>query len=373
MYKHLFNYFCFLNSLKMKIKIFPLAIVSFAAALWSCETANNKQVNQESGTAKTLVEVIVVTKGNLAEKLETTGNLLANESTQLSTEAAGIVSKIYFKEGSKVEQGKLLLELNNADLKAELEMARVKMNLAEKQFKRSQKLLAAEGLSEEAFEKAESTYRESAANYEMVKAELIKTQVRAPFSGQIGLRSISEGDYLATNSSFADLVDISPLKIQFDLPEQYINTLKEGDSISFSSAISSQPRKAVIYALEPQINPNSRTFSAKASFANKDQQLKAGGFVRVTYRATDLSSSLLIPNQAIVPELEGKKVFLVKNGKAVIRKVTTGIRNADRIQVLTGLEAGDTIVTTGLLQIRDGVPLQLRMDDSFGSKATSKK
>jgi len=264
----------------------------------------------------------------------------------------------------------LLLELVNNDLKAELDAAKVKKSLAEKQFNRSQKLFDAKGLSQEAFEASESNYKELQANYQIANAELIKTQVRAPFSGQIGLRSISEGDYLSSNSSFADLVDVSPLKIRFDLPEQYINMVKEGDSISFNSAISSKPRKAVIYALEPQINQNSRTFSAKAKFSNEDQQLKAGGFVSVKYSAAKSETALLIPNQAIVPELDGKKVFVVENGKAVSREVTTGIRNADRIQVLKGLEAGDTIVTTGLLQIRDGVSLQLRMDESFGTKAS---
>ena len=355
----------------MKLKRLYFLSVVFATFLLGCKNGEDKQATQSKVTAKTLVEVVVVAKGNLAEKLETTGSLIANESTQLSTETGGIVDRIYFDEGSKVKKGQLLLELINSDIKAELQASKVKLDLAEKKFNRSKKLLDAKGLSEEAFEEAESNYNELKANYQQVNAELIKTQVKAPFSGQIGLRNISEGDYLSSNSSFADLVDISPLKIQFDLPEQYINMIKSGDSISFATALSSEERKALVYAVEPQINQNSRTFSAKAKFENEDGKLKAGGFVKVNFRAQKSESALLIPNQAIVPELDGKIVYVVKNGKAVSKNVTTGIRNADRIQVLKGLEAGDTVVTTGLLQIRDGASLQLRMDKSFGTNSAS--
>lgn len=346
--------------------LYSIAVV-FVASFLGCKSGEANQESQSEIASKTLVEVVVVSEGNLAEKLETTGSLIANESTQLSTETGGIVDHIYFEEGSEVEKGQLLLELVNNDIKAELQAAKVRMDLAEKKFNRSKKLLDAKGLSEEAFEEAESNFNQLKANYQQVNAELIKTQVRAPFSGQVGLRNISEGDYLSSNNSFADLVDVSPLKIQFDLPEQYINMIKTGDSISFTSALSSKEEKAVVYAIEPQINQNSRTFAAKARFENEDKKLKAGGFVRVKYRAAKNESALLIPNQAIVPELDGKIVFVVENGKAVSKNVTTGIRNADRIQVLKGLEAGDTIVTTGLLQIRDGSSLQLRMDESFGT------
>jgi membrane fusion protein (multidrug efflux system) len=352
-----------------------LSLFLIASFLFSScgENENNPQEGEQApAQSKTLVEVVVVKEENVSENITANGDLMANEATQLSVEVGGKVNKITFEEGEEVKKGQLLLELTNADLAAELEEAKAQKELLEKQLNRNKKLFEAKGISEDLLQQTETKYDQQKATYQMLLANLNKTKVYAPFSGTIGLRSVSLGDYLSPMDAFANLVDLSSFKIQFSFPEKYTNALKIGDSIQFSTASNSTIKRAVIYAVEPQVNESSRTISAKAKYPNTDKQLSSGAFVEVSYQIESFDNSITIPNQAIVPELEGKKVFLVKNGKVISKRVTTGIRRADQIQVIEGLQKGDTIVTSGLLQIRDGIPVQTRMDNSFMTEKVNK-
>lgn len=329
--------------------------------LLACESSE-KQTSNDVQKSTTLVEVIVVEEGILNEKIQSTGTLAANESTQLSADIGGIIKKISFKEGQKVKQGDLLLELRNNDLSADLEEARARKDLSKKQFERAQKLLEAEGISRELLEEREANMKELSANYQMIEAELAKTKVYAPFDGIIGLRSVSQGDYLAAGTSFTNLVDGASLKIEFSLPEKYLQAVKIGDTIEFNSGSNSSMKLAVIYAIDPAIDVNSRSFHLKAIYSNTDGTLKSGAFVTVYCELKHYENAISIPTQAIVPEMEGKFVYLVENKKAKKQEVVTGVRKANHIQILEGLQKGDTVVISGLLQIRDGSLLQIRMD-----------
>lgn len=351
-------------------RYFTLIVLSLF--LLSCQSEDKSTSQKGKGLkAATLVEAIVVGKKTLVNQVSTNGNLMANESTALSAEVGGIVEKINFEEGQEVKKGSLLLSLRNQDLQASLKKLKAEKELAKKKLERTQALFKAKGISQEALDEAKTSFESLQANYENTLAEVEKTKVVAPFDGIVGLRNISVGDYLGPNNSFATLVDYKPIKISFSLPEKYAGVLNLGDSISFQSASLSNAKKAKIYAIEPQVNEGSRTLSAKATYPNEDGALLPGGFVNVIYNVSQFNAALVIPNQAIIPELNGKKVFLIKNGKVSSQKVVSGIRRADEIQIIEGLNLGDTVVTTGLLQIRDGIPVRIRMDESYSNQSSS--
>lgn len=346
----------------MRLKI--LSIFLFIG-LMACNSSEKQSEESNDVQAATLVEVIVTQKSSLTESVKSIGSLIANESVELSTQVGGTVEQINFEEGTFVKKGRLLLSVFNADLSAERNEIKARKQLAQTQLERSKKLLKAEGISQEVVDQAQANYDELAAAEQRLQAEIAKSKVHAPFDGVIGLRQVSKGDYLASNSSFASLVEVSPIKIHFSMPEKYANLIKEGDSISFQSPNQSNHKKALIYAVEPQIDVQSRSITARAKYHNAEGELFPGAFVDVYFDTEKFKSTITIPNQSIVPEVDGNKVFVVSKGKIESRKVETGIRDADKIQVLSGLSEGDTLVTTGLMQIREGMSVRTRIDMAY--------
>jgi len=331
----------------------------------SCEKDVKKSTKRQNQTAATLVEVIIIKNSSLPTTIKSIGTLMANESVSLSTQAGGSIDKINFEEGSQIKKGQLLLRVFNADIQAELKEVKARQNLAEIELSRNKKLFEAEGISQEVVDRATANFDELNAKKEKLEAEILKTEVYAPFNGTIGLRKVSKGDYLSANTPFANLVDISSIKVDFSLAEQYAHQIKKGDSISFKSSNSSILHKAIVYAVEPKIDEGSRTIDARAIIANKNKELLPGTFVDVFLTTNQLAESIVVPNQSIVPILNGSQVFTVKNGKITSQKVETGIRDADKIQIKKGLQVGDTLVTTGLMQIREGMPVRIRIDKSY--------
>lgn len=347
----------------MRFKTIPFLLIF--GSLLACNNEEKQAQKSTDVQTATLVEVIVTQNVPLTNSVKSIGSLLANESVELSTQLGGTVEEINFEEGTFVKKGRLLLRVFNADLNAELNEIKARKKLAQTQLKRNKELLKAEGVSQEVVDQAQANFDELAAAEQRLQAEIEKTNVRAPFDGVIGLREVSKGDYLASNSTFASLVKVSPIKIHFSLPEKYADLIKQGDSIRFQSPNQSSLKKALVYAVEPQINIESRSIEARAKYHNADQKLFPGAFVEVYYTTEKFENSISIPNQAVVPQVDGNKVFLVKNGKIESQNIETGIRNADKIQVLSGLSVGDTLVTTGLMQIRDGMPVRTRIDRSY--------
>jgi membrane fusion protein (multidrug efflux system) len=346
----------------MRLKILSIILTT---ALLACNN-EEKQADQSANVqAATLVEVIVAQESPLINSVKSIGSLIANESVELSTQVGGTVEQINFEEGTFVKKGRLLLSVFNADLIAELNEIKARKQLAQTQLQRNKKLLKAEGVSQEIVDQAQANFDELAASEQRLQAEIAKTKVNAPFDGIIGLRQVSQGDYLSSNSAFATLVKISPIKIDFSLPEKYADLIKQGDSIRFLSPNQSTYKKALVYAVEPQIDVQSRTIAARAKFHNADGKLFPGAFVDVFYDIEKFENTITIPNQSIIPEVDGNKVFVVNQGKIESRDVVTGIRSSDRIQLLSGLNNGDTLVTTGLMQIREGMPVRTRIDRSF--------
>jgi len=192
-----------------------------------------------------------------------------------------------------------------------------------------------------------------------MKAQIDKTVVRAPFSGTIGLRNISPGGYLSPQGSIATLVNIDPAKITFSVPERYLPLVHAGSKINFTVESTRKPFVGTVYAIEPNIDINSRTITLRAKADNKDGLLKAGGFAKIHFTLDQIPKTIMVPTEAVIPDIKGSNVFLVKNGHAVQKPIKTDTRTESKIQVIDGLKAGDSLIVSGIIQMRPKVAVKV--------------
>ena len=197
------------------------------------------------------------------------------------------------------------------------------------------------------------------ADINLIKARISETELRAPFDGIIGLRYLSEGSYATSSTKIARLIKISPIKVEFSIPERYADEIKIGYPVTFRIVGSDKIYKAVVYAVDPKIDINTKTIVLRALYPNKNEELKSGRFASVTLQLSQINNAISIPSEALIPEMEGEKVYTYKSGKASSVKVTTGLRTESSIQILSGLNFGDTLLTTGILQLRHNLPVVL--------------
>jgi membrane fusion protein (multidrug efflux system) len=317
------------------------------------KTVANNQPQQE-----TLVKAVVVNQTSLVDQIQVTGTILPNEEVTLTSEVGGMIQAINFVEGTRVAQGNVLVKLNDADLAAQLEKLSYRANLLENKEKRQAKLLEKGGVSQEEYESSAAEANAIKAEIKELKARILKTEIRAPFSGTIGLRSVSKGSYINPGTNIARLVNLDMLKAEFSIPEKYSSQIQKGQRVIINYD-NTRNFEAQIYAVEPKINLNTRTVTAKAVFQNTDNSLMPGSFVNVKIILKQYEKAIQIPTSALIPELGGQKVYKYQAGKAVPVKVETGVRGNENVQVVTGLQMGDTLITSGLLNLRPNIDVKL--------------
>ena len=305
------------------------------------------------------VSVVVLSPGLLLDKVISSGTILPNEEVELSSENSGLITHIYFEEGSRVEKNDLLVKINDSELQAQLKRLEFQKTLAaEKEF-RQKELLSRDAVSQEEYDQALTELNTLKADIDLAKAKIDKTEIRAPFAGTIGLRYVSEGSYITPSTKIARLISLTPVKIDFSVPEKYAREVKIGNTISFAIEGLDEKHEAKVYAIEPMIDANTRTIKLRAVYPNRDQKIMPGQFADVELVLHRIEDAVKIPTEALIPELGGQKVFINRNGKATPVKVETGIRTTDMVQITEGLKAGDTLVTSGILQMREGMPLNI--------------
>ncbi len=295
---------------------------------------------------------------SFTNKVYSSGKIGALNEIEIKSEMSGKVTAIYFKEGEQVNKGAPLIRISDADFQAQLAKNKIQIKLAEEKTDRLKKLLAVNGISKEEYEVQENEVNTLKADQSFILAQLAKTNINAPFNGIVGLRNISEGAYVSPTQVIASLVQVKPLFIEFSVPERYTSTIKKGMEIEFSHENSEKEFKANIYAIEPKIDELTKTLRCRALY-NGPEDLYPGSFVKVYIDMKKEENSLMIPTQCIIPILKGQKVMVAKNGEAVEAKVITGVRTDDKIQILEGLQEGDTVLTTGLLSVKKGTKLKL--------------
>ena len=309
---------------------------------------------------KVAVDVYVVSPSAFQNKISSTGTILPNEEVELRSEVSGKVTNIQFTEGSRVRKGQLLLTVNAQEMQAQLQKLQSNQKLYRDMEQRQRTLLEKDYISRQEYDQVSNQLATATADIQALKASLAKAYIRAPFDGVIGLRQVSEGSYVSANTPIAQIVDISPVKIEFAIPGRYSQMVQKGDKITFTTEGSPTEYEAAIYAIQPMIDAATRTMQVRALYENKNEEIKPGAFVKVNLGLKEVEEAILIPTESIIPEATGHKVFLAKGGKAVPQMIKIGQRSETMIQVLEGLTPGDTIIQSGVLQARPGADLTIR-------------
>ena len=318
------------------------------------EEANVPQQTNKKQSKALNVRAVIVQEQLLTDGLAMSGSLVPDEEVSLSFETSGKITDIFFKEGSMVEKGQLLAKINDAPLQAELRRKEAQLRLMQDRVFRAKALLEKEAVSKEAFQEAEANLSALRAEIDGVKAEIAQTELRAPFSGIIGLRQVSVGAFATTQTAVAMLTKRSPLKVEFSVPERYAGTLPDGAHLEFTVEGDLTPRSAKVYASDSRVDENTRTFTVRALYDNKDGKLVPGRYVSVNLTTREYENALAVPSEAIVSEMGIDKVYLCKGGKAEPVEITKGLRTDALVQVLRGLCVGDTVITSGTMQLRAG-------------------
>ena len=316
---------------------------------------------QRGGSRSLNVVGVVLQKQEMFAKIRSTGTLIADEEVDLSFETSGKVIKIDFKEGSHVKKGQILAKVNDAQLQAQLQKLEAQYKLAEDRLYRQKALLEKDAISREAYEQAETEIQTLNADVELVKAKIAETELCAPFDGIVGLRYISEGAYATPSTKVARLVKLDPIKVEFSVPGQYASEVHLGSLIKFEVQMGDKlvDFYKPITAIEPMVDVDTRSLLIRSSFENKNERLLPGMYVSVEVVLSETDNALAVPSEAIISEMGISKVYLYKDGRAVSTDITPGMRTESHVQVLEGLKLGDTLIASGMLQLREGMPVVL--------------
>jgi membrane fusion protein (multidrug efflux system) len=305
------------------------------------------------------VSVYVTQTSEIDQEITSTGTLFANEEVVLTPEVSGKITAINFNEGERVSKGQVLVKLNDADLVAQLNKLRVQRKFQFEKAERLKNLLKIQGTSQEEFDQAQSMLDASDADMSYLQSNIAKTEIRAPFSGVIGLRYLSVGAFVNASSRIATLQQNDLLKLDFSIPERYISQFDLPLTIQYKLQGSEISNEAQVYAIEPMVDVNTRTFKMRALVNNASFKILPGQFAQIKLQLNAQNHSILIPTQCIIPTLKGKKVFICKEGKAQEVQVETGFRNDEQIEVLSGLQVGDSVITSGLMSIKPDAALKI--------------
>lgn len=311
------------------------------------------------GGQATLASGFVIVPTPMSELIYSTGSLLPDEEVEMSFETSGKVVGIYFSEGTRVKKGDLLAKINDRPLQAQLLKLQAQHKLTKEREFRQRQLLDRDAISQESYDQVATELQTIEADILLIEARIAETELRAPFDGIVGLRMISEGAFATTQTKIVRLVKISPLKIEFSVPERYAGEVTPGYPIFFVVDGITERFTASVYAVEPKVDVDTRSIIVRAMYPNRNEELKPGRFVSVRAQLSKIDNAVSIPTEAVIPEMDGEKVFLYKNGRAEQVRVTTGLRTESRIQIRSGLNFGDTLLTTAILQLRHSLPVKL--------------
>ena len=312
------------------------------------------------GPQAVMVEAITASTAPMPQSITAVGSLRSDESVTLRPEVAGRVSAIGFQEGRPVAKGTVLVKLDSAIWDAELQQAKANLTLAKAKYDRAVDLQKQGFISGQARDEAENNLKVMDASVALAVARLAKSEIRAPFSGLIGLRSVSVGDYVKEGQDMVNLESIDPLKVDFRVPEVYLKQVQVGQKLEVAlDAMPGKKYEGMVSAINPLVDAAGRAIVIRAQVRNADTLLRPGMFTRVRLLTKDERDALVLPEQALVPQGEEQYVFRVVEGKAARTKVELGQRRDGRVEVVRGISPGETIVTAGQLKLRDGTPVTL--------------
>jgi membrane fusion protein (multidrug efflux system) len=335
-----------------------LGICKFRSARWLVAAAlvfSTDAALAQAAKDAVAVEAAKVIAAPLSEQVTAIGTLLSDEAVTVSSEIPGRLKEIHFKEGEPVEKGAPLFTLDDSVYRAQLADAEAKLKLAEQTHQRTTQLFKNKYATAQSADEATSNLAVSTATVELARVQLEKTRIAAPFSGIVGLRHVSVGEYITSGQALVNLEAIDPVKADFRVPERFLPAIRVGQAIRIKvDAYPGETFEGKVYAIDPRLDVAGRSLLVRALLPNNDQRLRPGLFARVTVLLQLKEDALSVPEQAIVPQGDSQYVFRIINGKAALTKVVIGTRREGRVEIVDGLSAGDEVVTAGQLKIRDG-------------------
>jgi membrane fusion protein (multidrug efflux system) len=334
-----------------------------SALLFSCGNDKKENTQQNKPNKPQGVAGYIVRYGNIGEELSLPATILPNETTEIHSETSGIIRSLYINDGEIVQESTLLAKLNDDEFQAQLKKLKVQLEIAIKTEERNKALLNINGISQQDYDISFLQVNNIRADIELTNALIRKTEVRAPFTGKIGFRNISPGAYVTPATTLTTIRQINALKLEFNMPDKYAAGVKVGAPFNFNIQGSSNLFSSKVYAIESYVNEQSRGMKVRCYVTSKDPSLLAGAFATIKINTGNNSQSLIIPSQSIIPQARGKKVILYRSGIARMTEVQTGLRDSSRVEIISGLEEGDTILTTGLMSVKQDNPVQLTKVD----------
>src|SRR5689334_6087868 len=345
----------------------PISIgVAVVCAAWAIYATQHRgspgsappQAAGPRSAAPPFVTLAPVRAERVSQKLEALGNARANESVDISSKTSNVVTAVRFRDGERVRVGQMLVQLDDAQTRADVAAAQAAVTESESQYNRSRALLNTQALSKSSFDQLEATLKANRAKLQAAQARLEDTVIRAPFSGRGGLRRVSVGTLISPGDVITTLDDTSVIKLDFSVPETFLSTLREGLAVRATApAFPGRSFAGKVSSIDSRVDMNTRAVTVRALLANEDGALRPGMFLNVSL-ANDEREALVIPEQALTPEAERQYVFVVADGKAQRREVRIGSRRPGSVEVLAGLNAGEQVVVEGTQKVRDGAPVR---------------
>jgi membrane fusion protein (multidrug efflux system) len=311
------------------------------------------------GQSGLVVNATILTPQNFTEVFRMTGVLLPDEEVDLTFEASGRITDILFREGTYVRRGELLAKINDAPLQAELRRLEAQLPLAQDRVRRQQTLLERDAISQETYQSVTTQLEVLRADIELVNARIRQTELRAPFDGVIGLRQVSEGTFATPSLVLARLTKISPLKIEFSLTQTFVSYIGVGTPLSFTVENDLETRSAIVYAVESRLDRQTFTVFARALYDNAQERIRPGQSASISVQLDRVDNAIAVPTISSIRELGRRIVYVYDNGRAREVEIQTGMSTAGSLQVIDGLSIGDTLLTTGVMQLRPGMPVTI--------------
>lgn len=359
------NTFYLFEKILSNVSASTIIFFLFSVILTACSSETKepkiaqKKGNHPQMNAPLQVEAFIVSPTVLNSSIDVAGTLLPFEETQIFPEVAGKVTYLEIKEGAYVRKGTLLAKLFNGDLQAQLQKLKVQSQIAEKTQQRQDQLLKIGGISQQDYDLSLLNVSSIKADIQVLEASINKTIIRAPFDGKIGFKNISIGAYVTPQTPITTIRQVNRLKLEFSVPEKYSPKVKVGNSIYFTTETTSGKHVAKIIATESGITEDNRSLKVHAIVENVTKDIFSGGFASVNFDMGNNNQALMVPTQAIIPRSRDKQIIIYRGGHPDFTVVTTGVRDSANVEILKGVAAGDTVVTTGLLSIKPDSKLSI--------------
>jgi membrane fusion protein (multidrug efflux system) len=333
------------------MKSYSFLVIIFL--LLSCNSKKEESiVGRQRQAGPIAVDGFIIKESTVSENVEVPGSLRPFEETEIRAEVGGRIVQMNVREGSLVEKGTLLVKLFDEDLRAQLRKLRVQLKIKEKTEERNRELLEISGISQQDYDLSTLEVENLRADIEATQIAISKTEIRAPYRGVVGLRNISLGSYISPSDIVTTVRQVHQLKLEFSVPEKYAKDIRMGHAVKFRVDGGKQEHAAKVIATENNVDQETRTLKVRAVVNGNNAELVPGVFARVNLQLGKNDKALMVPTQAVVPNIRNKQVILLRGDSVHFAVVETGIRDSAYVEIIQGVNPGDTVITTGLMSIR---------------------